>query len=192
MAAPQLSDRLLTAEEFFELPDSPEGGKMELICGKVVRHMPVSGEHGQVAGELVLALHAFVKANNLGRVLIETGFRLRRAPDSVRAPDVSFVSNADTPESGFPKDGFLPFRPTLAIEVISPGDRESDIATKLSDYQFADVPRVWVVRPKQREVTVYLAGGASHVVEAGGALTSVDAGFAVAGFELNLGELFAD
>ena len=192
MAAPQLSDRLLTAEEFFELPDPPEGGKMELICGKVVRHMPVSGEHGQVATELSAALHGFVKANRLGRVLVETGFRLRRNPDSVRAPDISFVSHLDVPESGFPKDGFLPFRPTLAIEVVSPGDLESEVATKLNDYQFAGVQRVWVVRPKQRTVTVYHAGGRSHVVGAGGALTSDDAGFAVAGFELKLDELFTD
>ena len=192
MAAPQLSDRLLTAEEFFELKDSPQGGKMELVCGKVVRHVPVSGEHGLVAGELVGALRAFVKTHNLGRMLIETGFRLRREPDSVRAPDVSFVSHGDVPGAGFPKDGFLPFRPALAIEVISPSDMESEIATKWGDYRLAGVPRVWLVRPRQRTVTVYRADGSMNVVEDGGALNSEDAGFAAAGFELTVEELFAD
>ena len=192
MAAPQLSDRLLTAEEFFELPDSPEGGKMELICGKVVRHMPVSGEHAELTIFLIEQLGPFVRRTKIGKMLNEAGHLLGRDPDMVRAPDISFVANNRLPPAGLPKYGFIPIVPTLAIEVVSPNDLDSEIAAKVEDYLAAGVERVWVVCPKQRTVTVYHAGGSSHVVGAGGALTSEDAGFAVAGFELRLDELFAD
>lgn len=192
MAAPQLSDRLLTAEEFFELPDPPEGGKMELICGKVVRHMPVSRQHAQTTVFLIEQLGPFVRKAKIGMLLTEAGHLMRRNPDVVLAPDISFVANDRIPAGGLPNDGFIPVVPTLAVEVVSPNDLDSETAAKVEDYLAAGVERVWVVRPKQRTVTVYYAGGSSHVVGAGGAVTSDDAGFAVAGFELRLDELFAD
>ena len=192
MAAPQLSDRLLTAEEFFELPDPPEGGKMELICGKVVRHMPVSRQHARATVRIIAQLEPFVLGNSIGEVLTEAGHLIGRKPDMVLAPDVSFVANDRIPAGGLPNDGFIPVVPTLAVEVVSPGDLDSEIAAKVDDYLAAGVERIWIVRPKQQTVTVYHAGGSSHVVGAGGALTSDDAGFTVAGFELTLDELFAD
>ena len=192
MAAPQLSDRLLTAEEFFELPDSPEGGKMELICGEVVRHMPVSRQHARATVRLIARLEPFVLSNAIGEVLTEAGHLMRRNPDVVLAPDISFVANDRIPAGGLPNDGFIPVVPTLAVEVVSPGDLDSEISAKVDDYLAAGVERIWIVRPKRSTVTVYHAGGSSHVVGAGGALTSDDAGFAVAGFELELDELFVD
>ena len=192
MAAPPLSDRLLTAEEFFELPDSPEGGKMELICGEVVRHMPVSRQHARATVRLIARLEPFVLSNAIGEVLTEAGHLMRRNPDVVLAPDISFVANDRIPAGGLPNDGFIPVVPTLAVEVVSPGDLDSEISAKVDDYLAAGVERIWIVRPKRSTVTVYHAGGSSHVVGAGGALTSDDAGFAVAGFELKLDELFAD
>lgn len=44
-----VAEKLLTAEEFFRLPDPFHGGKMELVAGKVVCQMPVSGGHGKRA-----------------------------------------------------------------------------------------------------------------------------------------------
>ena len=32
--SPVSSQDLLTAEEFWELPEPPEGGRMELVCGR--------------------------------------------------------------------------------------------------------------------------------------------------------------
>ena len=173
MAAPQLSDRLLTAEEFFELSDPPEGGKMELVCGKVVRHMPVSRKHARVVV-----------------VLTEAGHLLGRSPDVVLAPDVSFVANERIPVGGLPDDGFVSVVPTLAIEVVSPNDLDSEVAGKVDDYLAAGVKRVWVVRPRRATVTVF-SGSTSRIIGAGGTLTSGDAGFTTDGFELPVVDLFS-
>lgn len=191
MAAPQLSDRLLTAEEFFELPDPRDGGKLELVCGQVVRHMPVSGEHGEIAATLAALLWPFIRAHGLGKILVEAGHLIARGPDVVLAPDASFVSNEQMAATGFPKRGFLPFVPTLAIEVVSPGDLDSEVAEKVDRYLAAGVDRVWVVRPQRLTVTVF-HGATSRIVGVGGKLNSEDAGFTVAGFELPVAELFPD
>ncbi len=191
MDAPQLSDRLLTAEEFFELPDPLDGGKFELVCGKVVRHMPESGQHGEIAATLVALLWPFIRAHKLGKMLVEVGHLIARGPDVVLAPDASFVSNEQMAATGFSKHGFLPFVPTLAIEVVSPGDLDSEVAEKVDRYLAAGVARVWVVRPQRLTVTVF-HGATSRTVGAEGTLTSAHAGFAVAGFELPVSELFPD
>src|SRR5688572_24308012 len=85
------ASRTLTAEEFFRLPDPPEGGKMELVCGRVVTHMPVGGEHGIIALAIGSELRAFATGHSLGQVGVEVGFRLFEVPDTVRAPDAHFV-----------------------------------------------------------------------------------------------------
>jgi hypothetical protein len=53
-------------------------------------------------------------------------------------------------------------------------------------------PRVWVVRPALKPVTVHLPGGDAHTLSGSDAPSSDDAGFAVEGFRLALNELFAD
>lgn len=190
MAPPQLSDRLLTAEEFFELSDPPAGGKMELICGKVERHMPVSRKHARVVVALIARLEPFVRGNSIGEVLTEAGHLFSRDPDLVLAPDVSFVANDRIPVGGLPDNGFVPVPPTLAIEVVSPGDLDSEVAEKVDRYLAAGVERIWVVRPQRLTVSVF-EGATSRTISAGGTLTSDDAGFAAKGFELPVADLFA-
>jgi Uma2 family endonuclease len=89
-------------------------------------------------------------------------------------------------------DGFVEDSPTLAIEVVSPNDRERDIAAKVEEYFDAGAQRVWIVRPKNRTVTVHRPRGDAHTYSVRDTLTSADAAFAVEGFALSLGELFAE
>jgi Uma2 family endonuclease len=190
MASPNVSERLLTAEAFFELSDPIEGGKMELVCGKVVTYMPVSGKHGTRALRIGRSLGSFVDAHRLGEVAVEAGFLVRRSPDTVRAPDVSIFSRHSIPDGGVPEEGFVPFPPTLAIEVVSPDDLDREVSAKVDEYLEAGVERVWVVRPRRRTVTVYRRGGTARIVGRDGVLTSEDAGFSAEGFELSVDSLF--
>jgi Uma2 family endonuclease len=145
---------LLTAEEFFALPVPPDGARIELISGRVVRHMPASGKHCVRVLSIGRRLAEFVEANHLGTTLVEAGFILARDPDLVRAPEVAFLADEDTPVSGIPEEGFIEQRPTLAVEVVSPNDLDSMVTDKVADYLDAGVPRVWAVRPKRKLVTV--------------------------------------
>jgi Uma2 family endonuclease len=121
--------------------------------------------------------------------MVETGFRLRRDPDTVLAPDVSVVAVDGFPEGKVPA-GFIDGLPMLAIEVASPNDTRKDILSKVGEYLDCGVARVWVVREKDRTVIVYGQDDQIKVVPSDGILTSEDAGFAVPGFKLPVGEIF--
>ncbi len=100
----------------------------------------------------LLAQH--VEANHLGAVMTTAGVKLASDPDTVREPDVAFVRQQRSPDSGVP-DGYWPGAPDLAVEIRSPGDRRSEIAAKVDDYLARGVPLVWVVDPKTQTETVH-------------------------------------
>lgn len=192
MATP-VSERLLTADEFDHLPQPPEGGKLELVDGKVIQMTTVSPEHGELQGDIYLALKLFVRERGLGAVFVETGFRLgtgARGMADVRGPDVSFVSRAKLPPRDQRRFGSFHFAPDLAEEVISPDDLDADVAKKVEDYLAAGSARVWVVRPDTQTITVHRPAGLAHVYHAPESLGSDDAGFEADGFTLSLAELF--
>jgi len=76
--------------------------------------------------------------------------------------------------------------PDLAVEVVSPEDRDSAVSAKVQQYLSAGTGRVWVVRPATQTVTVHRPDGSARTYEMGATLTSEEAGFAVAGFTLGL------
>jgi Uma2 family endonuclease len=182
------AQKLMTAEEFFELPEPPHGGKLELVRGEVIATPPVGEEHGDVTLDLGAALKQFVKRHHLGRAMTETGFLLRREPDVVFAPDISFVRGAHMQPR---RRNFREGPPTLAVEVVSPSDRDDAVQAKVLEYLAVGTERVWVVRPSTQTVTVHHPGGTARTLGIGDALSSDDAAFEVPGFSLPLAELFA-
>ena len=188
-AKPTSAEELLTADEFMSLLEPETGGRMELVAGRVLVEMPVGERHAALATELAVALHPFVKQNALGRVYVELGYRLSTDPDTVRAPDVSVADSGSAHPVG---DRYFEGPPALAIEIMSPEDREGDVARKVEEYFDAGVSRVWIVRPRNMTVTVHRPGGDAHTYTAADALTSADAGFPVDGLHIDLATLFAE
>ena len=83
---------LMTADELLRLPD--DGQRHELVAGELRTMSPSGGGHGRLAGRFTISLGQHVRAHHLGEVLAaETGFLLATDPDTVRAPDVAFVSS---------------------------------------------------------------------------------------------------
>ena len=81
----------LTAEELLRL--STRDRTYELVKGELYEMASAGARHGEVAGTILILLGSHVRGNELGRVFAaETGFILRRNPDTVRAPDASFVA----------------------------------------------------------------------------------------------------
>ena len=172
------------------LPEPPEGGKMELVHGEVVTMAPAGGDHGRKASRLSAKLLSFIERHALGDIGVEVGYLLKRNPDLVRAPDVSFTVASRLQEGRFP-DSFVEGPPTLAVEVVSPKDHDDDVATKVEEYLAAGTERVWVVRPKVQTITVHRPGGDAHTYRRGDTLGSDDASFPVEGFALSVDAVFA-
>jgi Uma2 family endonuclease len=80
---------------------------------------------------------------------------LARHPDTVRAPDVAFVS-ADRLPPPAQRVFFLALAPDLVVEVLSPSDRARDVHDKMHEYLAAGVRLVWLVDPRAQRITVYL------------------------------------
>jgi Uma2 family endonuclease len=108
-------------------------------------------------------LLSFIKARNLGVVMVETGYRLASNPDTVQGPDISFLSATKIPSNGLP-DGYIDGPPDLAVEIVSPGDTASEIQDKVQDYLACGTPQVWVVYPQQRLVIVHNSDGTARTM----------------------------
>ena len=162
----------MTADELFERRD--DGYRYELVEGSLVRMTPSGARHGVVTACLGQVLNEYVLAHGAGICCgAETGFILRRAPDVVRAPDASFVAGARIPKTGIPA-AYWPFAPDLAVEVVSPSDRLSDVEAKVGDYFAAGTRLVWIVDPAARVVRVHLSLRDVQVIAEDGELTGGD------------------
>jgi Uma2 family endonuclease len=148
--------RLMTADEFLELPD--DGLLHELIRGEVVTMSLPGGEHGEVAGEIFRLIANHVKSTKLGKTYAaETGFLIERDPDTVRGADAAFVRAERIPEITNPRK-HVPFAPDLAVEVLSPNDRADQVDEKVQEWLAAGSRAVWIVDPMARTVTIHRPG----------------------------------
>jgi Uma2 family endonuclease len=177
--------QLMTAEDVLEMPEKP-GFTFELIDGEL-REVPGAGAlHNLVALMILKLVQGFVEQRDLGIVFSDgLGFVLRRDPDQLRIPDVSFVAWDQVPDDGIP-EGFWEGAPVLAVEVISPHDRASDIHDRVRDYLDAGTRVVWVFWPRQTSVTVYDRDGQREL----GADHQLGGGDALPGFTARVGDLF--
>lgn len=175
----------VTADELLHMPD--DDFRYELVRGELRRMNPAGNVHGRVVMSFAWRLARHVEENRLGTVYAaETGFRLSSDPDTVRAPDVAFVSRARVEAIG-DIEGFWPEAPDLAVEVISPGDSYADVEEKVFDWLDAGTKMV-VINPRQRSATVYKSPtDIAALAEA----DVLDGGDVVPGFELAVREIFA-
>jgi len=134
---------------------APEEGRCELVAGTLVREPPPGGTHGGIAVDVAALLHPFVRERRLGRVFVETGYVLAHDPDTVRGPDVSFVS-ADRLATGDLRGPYLVGAPDLAVEIVSPSDGWRQVAAKVAEYLGAGGGAVWVIDPGRQTVTTHL------------------------------------
>jgi Uma2 family endonuclease len=149
--------RLITADEFLELPDEP-GRRRELIRGEVVSISLAGGEHGEIAYEISRLVGNHVKSAKLGKVYAaETGFIVEHDPDTVREADVAFVHTERLAMIAQRKK-HIPFAPDLAVEVLSPNDRDDEVEEKVQLWLRAGCLMVWTVDPESRTVTIHRPG----------------------------------
>ena len=147
--------RTMTAGELLAMPD--DGIRRELVEGELREMSPAGEKHADAAQNINRSLDAHVVANRLGRVRPEYGYLLESDPDTVRAPDVSFVQ-ADRLSVDGPAPGYYRGAPDLAVEVVSPHDRYREVKTKVREYLASGTRMVLLVDPEDRTVSVHRPG----------------------------------
>jgi Uma2 family endonuclease len=116
------------------------------------------------------------------------GFVLARNPDTLRGPDVSFVSK-DRAGSLANEPQWFEGAPDLAIEILSPSDLPSEIHAKIADYLAAGSRLVWVVDPKERSVRTYRSLLAPRRLSS---KETLDAEDVLPGFTIAVAKIFGD
>ena len=172
---------LLTGEDLLRMPD--DGKRYELIRGELIEMTPPGETHGKCAARIGRLVDEFVEENDLGTVGVESGFYLERNPDTVRGPDVWFISK-DRLDPDTEIEGYCEIAPDLAVEIVSPNDTYTEVTEKVEEYLRAGVRLVWVVDPKSRTVTLYPG---AHTIKKENLLTG---GEVLPGFSVPISRLF--
>jgi Uma2 family endonuclease len=111
---------------------------------------------------------------------------LARKPDTVRGPDVAFVSQARFEQQGDTVRAFSG-APDLAVEILSPSNTPAGVHAKVADYFAAGARRVWVIDSESQSVTDYESLLAPRVIDTDELL---EGGDVLPGFLVRVGEIF--
>jgi Uma2 family endonuclease len=147
---------LMTWEEFLALPD--DGTERDLIRGELrTRTMTRRNRnHSRTEAGIARMLGNWLESRPAGSGEIvsgEAGFRLSRDPDLGVGIDVAYVG----PEvAGASKDSaYFEGPPILAVEILSPSDKQEEIDEKILLYLETGVGVVWIVNTRLKTVNVY-------------------------------------
>jgi Uma2 family endonuclease len=151
--------RCQTAEEFVEnRHELEEGGRWsELILGEPVSLEPPPSKHGTTVLNITKALADYVQRTMIGYACFELGLVVKRGPDSVYCPAISyFVSGSRWEEMD---KAITETRPALVVEIASSRDRRQGLPHRVPLYLEWGVAVVWVVDPESQNVCVHTSSG---------------------------------
>jgi Uma2 family endonuclease len=132
------------------IPQAQEGDRHELIDGELIVTPSPIPTHQIVSLNLVRQLDQHINATGLGRLLYAP-VDIRFTPDNVLIPDIVFIARDRLHIIG-PKAIDAP--PELVVEILSPGTRQRDLATKRDLYARFGVREYWIVDPEPRTLVV--------------------------------------
>jgi Uma2 family endonuclease len=159
-----------TRDAIFDLPN--DGRRRWIVNGQVKdwgfedaesekAGMTIRNEtHCEIMAEISADLVNWNRAqpNPKGRIVCgEAGVRLPGL-DSTVGVDIAYVP----PNVPANKDGtttIIAGLPTLIVEILSPSDSLELVDETVELYMRAGVPRVWIISPRRRELTVYRPDG---------------------------------
>jgi Uma2 family endonuclease len=183
-----VATKLLTVDEFEAMALADRVNTWELIWGEV-REVPGSGfEHSGVGVAFSAELRQFVRPRDLGVVTGADGtFILSREDRVVLIPDVAFVAKDRLPPADR-RQRFFDGSPDLAVEIVSPSNRQSEVAEKVRLWLRFGTRLVWVVDPSNRTIAVWTADGTMRLL---GETDELDGGEALPGFRVAIADLFS-
>lgn len=162
---------LLTADDLASYGE--RSNRTELVRGHLMVREPVGFRHGDIVVRLVVAISAHLAAEQArfrwtaprGRLVAgDVGFTLTRNPDTVRAPDIAFITHDQALPAN--PDSFPEFAPALAIEVRSPSERAGNVLARVGDLLSAGTNTVWIIDAQRREARACRADGSESIISA--------------------------
>ena len=143
----------LSAEDYFRIHFQER--EAELVHGVLMERPMPDFFHSVIQGRLVHMLIAALAGWRQYSVCPE--LRMRLGPDLVRIPDVCVIDYHPDPDTA-------PTRaPLLAVEIVSKDDGYTGLLTRLGEYRAWDVPHIWLIDPRLRQLAVFGDSGLVQV-----------------------------
>lgn len=141
----------------------PEDVRYELIDGIAYLMAPPLRVHQEIVGELYHQVRTALEGKPCRAYVAPFDVRLPKESeadqlvDTVVQPDLLVVCD----ESKLDERG-MRGAPDWVVEVLSPSTAGHDQTVKLSAYERAALPEVWLVHPTDRVVTIYRLEGTAY------------------------------
>ncbi len=186
MAITSTQTKLITADDLLQLYS--RGVRGELIRGELCETMPSGGRHGEVIMRAGFFLNGFIMPRRLGRLAgSDSGVLLERDPDTVREPDIAFISAERLPLDIKVTD-YYEVAPDLVVEVVSPSDSAREVMDKALMWLSYGTRMMWAANPESRSVDVYRPGEQTATLTESDTLDGLDI---LPGFTCPVADIFA-
>ena len=145
----------VTLDAFRGMRDA--GPPTELVRGEIVEVPRPAKNHGAYCSLLTTRLTIWTNFFEKGHVYSnDTGYLVEEEPDTLRGPDVMFVSKSRLEAAGeFDLSDWLRTPPEVAVEVKSPSESWPATRRKAVEYLAAGVGEVWVLDGPTRQLRVH-------------------------------------
>ena len=172
----------LTYEDYILLP---EGKRYEIIDGELFMTPSPRTVHQRLVVKLFRIIDDFVKKKRLGEVFIALYDVILSKHDIVQ-PDIVFISKQ---RSSIITELNVQGSPELAVEILSPSNKEIDLILKKKLYAAFGIKEYWIVNPAHKSVKLFNLGKTGYMeAKTGNILKS----FVLKGLEIDISGLFED
>ena len=168
---------------------------VELIRGKIFKMAAPNRRHQSISREIFVPIVNFFKKSDGQVFMAPFDVRLTRKDAigneqifTVVQPDIVVVCDP----SKLDERGCIG-APDLVVEILSPSTSHKDLVDKKSVYEEAGIQEYWIVHPNDQTLIIYSLNAAGEYVP-GFLFTKGQTvkSHVLAGFELNLDEVFED
>lgn len=140
---------LVPVEEYLRM--SFEGPDPEYLDGELLERNLGDDSHSSTQAKLAIYF-----GKHLDQMKIRTEIHMRLAPKRIRIAD--FAVFLEKPAERIPVSP-----PHIVVEIVSPGDRYTEIHDKLEEYRRWGIQHIWLVDPVSQNFSVYDAAGLREV-----------------------------
>ena len=119
----------------------------EYLDGELLERNAGEWDHSRL--QMLLSFYLCAREKQWGIVVVPEQ-RVQVKPTRFRIPDIAVLTAAPPPDTRI-----LSSPPFLTIEILSPGDRMTEMQERITDYLEFGVRYVWLINPRNRQCFIY-------------------------------------
>lgn len=151
----QLTTKTYSFEEYLIYYDGTDN-KYELVNGELKLMPTASGFHALILHLIFKILDQEIEKIKQKWKVMPGTVGVRTAKNKSRIPDVVILSESQCQEIREMSTAVLESSPLLAVEIVSPNNKDDDYRYKRSEYAVREIPEYWIIDPENKKVSILL------------------------------------